>query len=154
MKIKHLALLFFFCSLLPGCSYFGSKPDQAIQDEAAVRKLALKKHKSKPKTAMVGVEELETPRKGAKSSVEMTWEIPEIAVEGYIIRYGYAETDLSSQITVKVSELEKYEDPVHGFTYRYHLDQIDRDKPLFLTISAFSTGEESPPSRVYTVAPE
>ncbi|NLF24217.1 MAG: hypothetical protein GX589_00975 [Deltaproteobacteria bacterium] len=84
----------------------------------------------------------------------MNWEIPDQPVDSYQIRYGFSENQLDSEITLKVSELETFEDPVHGPAYRYYLHEIDPEQTLYLTISAFHADEKSEESKVYKISPE
>jgi hypothetical protein len=104
-----------------------------------------------PKTTKVAVQKLPIKADLRQGELEMKWPIPETPVDGYVLRYGFSADNLEFQVKLKTEELEKFEDPVHGFAYHYLLREVANDKPLFITIAAYRGAEESAQSRVYTV---
>jgi len=140
--------------LLSACGLFGDKQPVAVEDEGSEAKQTAAKQEPRPerrKTTTVDVEKLQSADEAARSEIEIMWGIPSDPVEGFVIRYGYEEERLEFSETIQAAQVEKLEDPVHGFVYRHHLKNIPSDKEIFLTISAFKQNEESPPSRVFHV---
>lgn len=146
----HIAIALLIGASISACSWLGLSSDPLSLESKDGRKLAQKKAEGPAKTTRIGVEKLET-RSAGDSSIEMIWEMPEVPTEGYIVRYGFKPDRLSNELRVSSSDLEKYEHPVHGYVYRQYLDGLPANQDLFISISAFNQGQESPPSRVFTL---
>jgi hypothetical protein len=85
--------------------------------------------------------------------VELIWEIPREPVEGFIIHYGYIDSNKADSVKVLTTELSKFEDKQFGFVYQYILKNIRSDKTLKVAISSFDKDQVSPPSKTEIIEP-
>lgn len=104
-------------------------------------------------TSSVAIEKLD-PAAEVKNSVELLWQIPEEPVESYTIRYGYSKEDLSFSEELKVSEIDKFEDPKYGFVYRHIIKDVPVDKKLYVALAAAKDGKNSELSEVFELEAE
>lgn len=106
-----------------------------------------------PHTTPVEIEALKPTEKSqtkdAPSSVELLWQIPTQPVDGFVIKLGYSREHLDKELRVNTSNLERFEDPKHGYVYRYVLRDIPRSHPLYVSMSAFRGENVSPASEVF-----
>ena len=104
--------------------------------------------------AKVEIQELKPANKQAMfSNIELIWVIPPEPVDAFIIHYGTSRDNLSETKRVNAQELDKYEDRQKGFVYRYQLDNMPKDKPVFIAVSAAKGENISPASEIWEVAP-
>ncbi|MBX7143760.1 MAG: hypothetical protein K1X79_04865 [Oligoflexia bacterium] len=82
------------------------------------------------------------------TQVELLWEIPKDAVDGYIIRYGLDREKLDHVKRVPASALERFEDSKLGFVYRYVLSDVPEKSSVFVSLSAFVGEHVSTQSQV------
>lgn len=131
------------CSLFEGAPAAPSEadPQTALQEGAA----------ESDSTQTVKIENLAEGRGKVPSDVEIVWQIPEEAVEGYVIRYGFDRTNLDQEIKVQAADIEKFEDKRFGYVYRYVLADVPPDKTLFISIAAFNGSSISLPSAIFEV---
>ena len=92
-----------------------------------------------------------TPTPPRANDVEIIWEIPKKAVEGFVIHYGTNGKQLSEELQVLSAELEKFDHPEFGPVYRYYLRNQAPNASLFVSISAFDENGVSDPSAVMEV---
>ena len=88
---------------------------------------------------------------GSPPDVEVIWAIPDSPVEQYIIQYGFSRESLNNSVTVSAANLERYEDPAHGFVYKYVLKGIPEFQTIFVSLTAQAGEETSPPSPVFEI---
>jgi hypothetical protein len=69
--------------------------------------------------------------------VEVTWEVPSDSVDGFVIRYGQDKTQLKKEVTILLSELRLERDSQYGPVYRYVIQDITSDQPIYVSIAAF-----------------
>jgi len=108
---------------------------------------------SSPGIAKVPVRELEKPASSRPSNVEVIWAMPAQPVDGFVLHYGLQKELLDRKVKLPAENLEMHSDPGKGLVYRYVLQDVAPDKPVFVAVSAFASGQESPPSDVYEVTP-
>lgn len=80
-------------------------------------------------------------------AVEVTWLVPQEAVDGFVINYGFNEASLEKQVKIENDKLVKELDDQNGEVYKYILNDIPTDKPLYVKISAYKgdlKSEDSP----------
>ena len=92
-----------------------------------------------------------SPPVPAPSDIEIVWEMPKAAVDGYLIRYGASRERLTTEVRVNASDLMREEDTDHGFVYRYLLKGVPADKVVFVSIAAITGDQVSAPSEVLEV---
>ena len=85
----------------------------------------------------------------APNAVELLWQIPTQPVDGFVIKLGYSRDHLDKELRVTTSALERFEDPKHGYVYRYVLSDIPRTHPLYVTIAARRGDAVSAPSEIF-----
>jgi len=136
--------LLIFCllplCLLTACSWFSTR---GKQDSASI-----KLPDPAPKT--VKVEPLKTP---GENAIEIIWELPQNPVDGYVLKYGFSADKLTTQLTLSLNDIERYEDPRFGFVYRYYLPSIPANKRVFLTLATIRGNQISAPSDLMEIAP-
>lgn len=94
-----------------------------------------------------------TPAAAPGTRVEVIWAIPKDPVEGFVVRYGYSKGELKFEDKVASAALDRYDDPKHGFVYRYVLRNVPTDRSVYVTLSAYNGKDLSAPSPVFEVAP-
>lgn len=87
------------------------------------------------------------------SRVEVIWAIPQEPVDGYVVRYGYTRDDLKFEEKIPAEKLDRYEDPQYGFVYRHVLKDVPPNSTVFVSLSAYTGRNTSPPSTVFEVGP-
>lgn len=137
---------------LGGCSLSGTA-FQSPEQGAGARPQADGEKEGEVKHAVpVELRALKSPS-DSLSAIEVVWEVPAEPVEGFIVRYGDAHEALTDERRLTIANLERIEDPARGRLYRYVIEGIPTTRRVFLTIAAFSGGQESPPSKVFEVFP-
>jgi hypothetical protein len=71
-----------------------------------------------------------------KQGIEVTWETPSEAVDGFIIRYGSSPNSLTKEVTISATDIREVNDPEFGPVYRYVIRDIENTKKLFVSIAA------------------
>jgi hypothetical protein len=71
------------------------------------------------------------------SGVEVTWEVPSDPVDGFVIRYGQDKAQLAKEVTILLSELRAERDSQYGPVYRYVIQDITSDQPIYVSVAAF-----------------
>ncbi|MFM1849067.1 MAG: hypothetical protein RL417_2541 [Pseudomonadota bacterium] len=97
-----------------------------------------------------------TPRRdtvGETSSIEVLWEVPTEPIDGFIVRFGEAHEALTNERRLSLEDIERVEDRERGRLYRYVISDIPNAQRVFLSISAVKGAAESPPSKVFEIAP-
>jgi hypothetical protein len=107
-----------------------------------------------PKTTKVAVESLAEKKGSTLSDIEVLWQIPNQAVEGFVINYGFDQSKLDQHAKIATKDLEKYEDQKHGFVFRYIIGDVPLNKTVYVSISAFNGEKISRPSEVFPVNAE
>ena len=101
----------------------------------------------------VEIEALKTTKtaddKDVPNAVELLWQIPTQPVDGFVIKLGYSRDHLDKELRVNTPDLERFEDPKHGYVYRYVLHEIPRTHPLYVSMSAFRGEVVSPASEIF-----
>lgn len=69
--------------------------------------------------------------------IQLTWEVPGEAVDGFVIRYGESRSSLPKEIKIAASQLHEESDPEYGPVYRYVLKDITSGSPMFFSIAAY-----------------
>ena len=69
--------------------------------------------------------------------VQLTWEVPGEAVDGFVIRYGDNKNSLPKEIKLTTSQLQEESDPEYGPVYRYVLKDVVSAGPMFFSIAAY-----------------
>jgi len=107
--------------LTSGCSLFSSSTssDDSLK---AVQERALIEAQAAP----------EAPKQG----IEVTWEVPSEAVDGFIIRYGTSPSSLSKEVTVSATHIREEKDPEYGPVYRYLIRDVENADRLYVSIAA------------------
>jgi len=72
-----------------------------------------------------------------EAGIEVTWEVPSDAVDGFVIRYGEDRTNLSKEATIFRSELREERDSQYGPVYRYILRDIPESGRVYVSVAAF-----------------
>lgn len=128
-----------------------------LQDTSPKEELPLEQvpiNRPAPSTARVAIEDLKEKKANTLSDIEIVWQIPREYVEGFIIRFGFDKNNLDQQLRVLAKDLEKFEDPEHGFVYRYVIGEIPLGQVVYLSISAFTGEKISKPTDLFEVAAE
>lgn len=144
-KFAAIAVLLFL--LACGSSRNQIEPEEPQESTEEVEQ---QDQSAPPKTSKVDIEKLEAGP--PVTDIEIVWAIPEKPVEGFILRYGYSREKLDQSVKLMSKDTEKFEDPAHGFAYRYHLRKIQADKSLYVSIAAFDGAQQSAPTDVFEVA--
>jgi len=71
------------------------------------------------------------------TGIEVTWEVPSEAVDGFVIRYGEDRAQLIKETTILISELREERDSYYGPVYRYIIRDVTDNTPLYVSIAAF-----------------
>lgn len=69
--------------------------------------------------------------------IQLTWEVPGEAVDGFVIRYGDNKNSLPREIKLTTSQLQEESDPEYGPVYRYVLKDVVSAGPMFFSIAAY-----------------
>jgi hypothetical protein len=85
------------------------------------------------------------------NKVEVSWVVPKINVDGFILNYGFSETVQDKKVKIFVKDLKRAKDEKHGEVYKYILNEVPKEKDVFVRISAFLGEEVSEPSDVMKV---
>ncbi len=150
--IGSVAIGFLAALGLGGCSFSGTT-FQSPEQTAGARSEAGGDKRDEVKLAVpVELRALKSPS-DSLSAIEVVWEVPAEPVEGFIVRYGDAYEALTEERRLAINELERIDDPARGRLYRHVIEGVSTNRRVFLTIAAFSGGQESPPSRVFEVFP-
>ncbi len=137
----YLLLLIFFLS---GCGTTRPWKAPPTQDPAALYSVTLESlSPAEPFSALEGADE-----------IELTWKVPDTAVDGFIIHYGYSPENLLHEVIVEESELRIFDDYQHGMVFRYLVKGVDRGRELHIAITAFKGSSVSDSSEVIKVAAE
>ncbi|MCB0324554.1 MAG: hypothetical protein KDD69_13320, partial [Bdellovibrionales bacterium] len=143
-RMPWLILAVAILNLLIGCSAFQS---EAPQDESAPADSQGETEGTDGSASAVDgtseasavVDEPSTPEnrqtEGAPpaearelSSVEVLWQVPGEPVEKYHLRYGLEATNLTHQVEIAVSDLEKVNHPEFGPLFRYVISSVPADR--------------------------
>jgi hypothetical protein len=119
----HLVILFIIALVAVGCS-FGSKAK-----------------KQDPPLPEASVEE-------QRDSLIISWRIPDIEVDGFILSYGSSKEALTNRLKIEKADLKTAEHVVWGSIYTYHFKDMPQDKVLYYTLESFKGDQFSPPSAV------
>lgn len=87
------------------------------------------------------------------TGIEVVWAIPKEPNHGYVIRYGYGKGDLPFEVRLDSSEVKPYDHPKFGRVYRYVLDSVAQDQPVFVSIAAIGAQGEAASSETFEVQP-
>jgi hypothetical protein len=71
------------------------------------------------------------------TGVEVTWEVPSDPVDGFVIRYGQDRAQLSKEVTILLSELRAERDSHYGPVYRYVIQDVASEDPIYVSVAAF-----------------
>lgn len=85
------------------------------------------------------------------NKVEVSWVVPKVKVDGFILNYGFSKTTQEKEVKILLKDLKRAKDEEHGDVYKYVLNEIPKDKEVFVRISAFLGEEVSEPSDVMKV---
>ena len=143
-------------SSLTGCSFidrnFFSDSQAEVQAEKQRAFTSQQKEKPAPKTTQIDVEKLKD-LEAKKAVVEILWAIPKEPVDSYVIKYGLDEELLDKQLSLKVAEIEKYEDEKFGFVFRHLVSDVPQDRAIFVAIASEKDGKRSEFTNVFKVNP-
>lgn len=136
--MKHLCLFLLLALPFSGCSsvFWG--------DNSPETKKAL------PAEAQVKVQQPPSQ----KTNVELSWLVPETAVDGFVVFYGYAADMLEFQERVAIEDLKKIQDTQYGLIYRYILENVEPQRKLYVAIASFRGEKVSPQSTLIEVPAE
>lgn len=107
--------------VVSGCSLFGSESPNSSEQQVLQEKAIVEAHVAP-----------EAPKQG----IEVTWEVPSEAVDGFIIRYGKSPDALSKEVTISATEMREERDPEFGPVYRYLIRDVENADQLFVSIAA------------------
>lgn len=155
---KLLILLSIFCFYSCGLNLFDKKkevykpeikekkwkPKKAVRSGNSALKVS---GKIKTKTIYEPVQNTEK----VSTKVEVTWVVPEVTVDGFILKYGFSKEVQDQEKKVLVKDLELKKDKDHGSVYKYVVENVPQGKDVFVRISAFLGDEVSEPSDVMKV---
>ena len=147
-KLLKQKTKFFFSAILFTLSACAPKGfvSTRVSDPSAAREV-------KNNAATVEIEALKPSNSSAESdlpnAVELLWQIPTQPVDGFVIKLGYSHDHLDKELRVTTSALERFEDPKHGYVYRYVLHDIPRTHPLYVTMAAFRGDVVSAASEIF-----
>lgn len=91
-------------------------------------------------------------RAGSLPGLEVTWKIPEDPAPSFVIYYGESSEMLESRIEIATARLETVEDPALGKLYRYVVQGVPEEGPLFVAVAAFDGVTEGPRSDAMQVS--
>ena len=91
------------------------------------------------------------PKSTSISDIEVTWQIPQEPVDGLLVRYGFSKDQIKNASRIYSRDLMRYDDPKHGGVYRFVLGNVPLDRPIFITVAAFSGDRLSKPSDIFEV---
>ena len=75
-------------------------------------------------------------RKRLVDGLSLAWEVPSEPTDGFVIRYGTDPKELTSEISVSTSDLQREQDPIYGPVFRYIIEDVPAGKPLYVSIAA------------------
>lgn len=155
LSIVRLISIVFSISCLSGCSFFENSPRRYHTESTTKHAKGAADLKETP-PASVDIRKLESPSAANSnfSDIEVTWEVPTDPVDGFVIRYGYSQSDLQSERRIVISQLDVTDDPLHGRVYKTILREVRAHAPLFLSITAYRGDVESAPSPILEVPPQ
>jgi hypothetical protein len=119
--IKNLSPLALSLLFISGCSLFQSSP-QNVESAKILEEKALVEAQHAP----------EAPKQG----IEITWETPSEAVDGFIIRYGSSPNSLTKEVTLSTTDIREVNDPEYGPVYRYLIRDVENASKLYVSIAA------------------
>ena len=121
------ALAFSALLALGGCSFFEggepSKPATPSEDSSQSSDAAL----TQPKVS----------RPESTTGVEVLWEIPQEAVDGFVVRYGYDRSHMDHELKLTKADVSEVNDPEFGRAFRYVIQPTASEKPLFVSIASY-----------------
>jgi hypothetical protein len=136
---------------LAGCSLnMGSAPDSGAAKVAPEQSGGTS---DAPSTARVEIIPL-AQATGELSDVEIMWHIPTDPVEGFVVKYGFERSSINEETRILTKDLEQVETPQFGKVFRFVLGNIPVDRPLYISIAAFSGDKVSKASDIFEVKAE
>ena len=152
--VSVFSLATLVCSLL-GCAFLERNTLGLFEDPPPPARTVAARNARRPirnKPESVSLQQMAAPQKQS-AGIELLWSMPSEPVEGFIISFGDNPADLSQQQRVTMAELDKFEDPQHGFVCRYVLSNNRSDGSTFVSVRAFSGDQVSQPSAILEVKP-
>jgi hypothetical protein len=116
-----LTILLSVVATLSGCSLFSGSETPATQNTENRAESSDSKSENTKKN----------------QGIQLTWEVPGEAVDGFVIRYGENKSSLSKEIKLTTSQLLEESDPEYGPVYRYVLKDVPAAGPMFFSIAAY-----------------
>jgi hypothetical protein len=154
VNLKKSFILISSLSLLSACSGFFSTSEEVPSRLAEAQKRRIENTTTDIRIesdlpgsrASVGAQEPEDVEYG----VEVTWDVPEESVDGYIIYSGTEENVFDSEIHVKLAELQT----LLPNKYSYIIAPVNPEKPLYVAIAAKKGESVSPKSEAQELRPK
>ena len=132
-----------------GCSTFqddGTDPYKEIRERR--QKQRVEQPVIDENESNVEIEDLVDDEHAALSDVEILWYIPEIKLDGVIIRYGYSPDELTETVKLLLGDIRIVQDPKYGPVMHYIVRAVPIDKQIFATITAYEGSDEFSTSEV------
>jgi hypothetical protein len=72
-----------------------------------------------------------------RHGLQVTWQVPSEAVDGFIVRFGERPDSLKQEKRVPIDSLKQDDDPEFGPVYRYTIADIPADSSLYVSVAAY-----------------
>ena len=72
-----------------------------------------------------------------RHGLQVTWQVPSEAVDGFVLRYGEKPDALKDERKVPLSSLTQIEDPEFGPVFRYIIPDINPQNGLYVAVAAY-----------------
>jgi hypothetical protein len=153
----HFLAILLSVFLISGCSLFSDQKQapsegeitEEMLDQAASAKAEQEAVSDFPSGISIDPsEETPEPKQTTAAVVELIWKVPSGKIDAYHLAYGYSKDDISTEVILKVSDLEQMDHPEFGPVFRYILSGVPSGKDVFFTLQAeneFGISEKTPP---------
>jgi hypothetical protein len=90
-----------------------------------------------------------TPVRNKYEKVEVLWQVPQSAVDQYLIEFQVGGQKSIVQKEVETISLEKIDHPNFGYVYRYVINQIPKGQRVKVRLTGKTNGILSAPSEIF-----
>lgn len=156
-RVTYGLIFALFLSSMIGCGLLsdGSKEPTSSEmgnttSEAHAAASSLQNSDQNNQYARVPIQAFQVPEGESPSNIEILWQAPiDEKVEGFVIKMGYSPEKLESEIRLRTSEIERYNDPSFGTVFRHVVHDIPAGQPLFVAVASLVGGTPSVMSEVF-----
>ena len=122
-----------------------SESAPAMQADQSFQSTGIAPTNSQPTSpsARVVIESLPPSDPPKSDQVEVLWQIPELPVDTFVLRYGSSPDKLEHTVNIATTDLKEHNDPTHGRVYRYLLKNIPRGETVYVSMASVKNNTQS-----------